>query len=393
MIGVLFLPQPARRPNVAIVPEWYPSVHRPVLGTFVRDQARSIAPHANVTVLYADPDLEPRRGRWSFEEERDGDVRVIRIALAKLRPRQLGTILRCRALERVVATAMAGEAAPDVFHAHVFSAGLPALAVARRRGVPVVVSEHSTALGTRALSRWDRFVARQVFGRADMACPVSDELGTRIATLAPAARIVQVPNGVDTSLFRPDGLFVGGPRSDPRLLAVGLLRPVKGMGELLAALPAVRHRYPDVHLDLVGDGPELASLRRQAAAAGLQDNVVFHGRLDKAEVADLMRRADLFVLPSLWENLPCVVIEALASGLPVVGTKVGGVPELVDEGGGLLVEPGDREALAEAIGAALDDLGRWDRAGLSRAARASYSLEATGSRWLDVYRRVIAGAR
>jgi glycosyltransferase involved in cell wall biosynthesis len=383
------LSSPTRRMNVAIVPEWYPSPIQPVSGTFVRDQARAVAPHADVTVVYRDPDLAPARGLWSIDEERDDGFGVLRIATRRLGPlTPLPRVLATRAALRRLSRA---GRAPDVLHAHVFPAAVAAL-LARRRGTPVVVTEHYSGVRRGTLSRWERFLARLAYTRAALTCPVSRDLGGAIAALAPGARIRQVPNSVDMALFAPPAGGRDADGSAPRLLVVAMLSPVKAVTNLLQALPAVAARWPGVSLDVVGDGPERGTLEREAAALGLDAAVAFHGRLAKPAVAERMRAADLLVLPSLTENLPCVVIEALATGLPVVATRVGGLPELVPPERGVLVEPGDVAGLAAGIAAALERPGGWDQDELSRDVRERYSLETTGREWLDVYRGLAAGS-
>jgi glycosyltransferase involved in cell wall biosynthesis len=113
--------------------------------------------------------------------------------------------------------------------------------------------------------------------------------------------------------------------------------------------------------------------------------VRFHGERPKQEVAELMRRADLFVLPSLFENLPCVLLEAMASGLPFVATRVGGVPDLLDGEYGVLTEPGDAAPLAAAIAGALDRLGRFDRGASVSLARERFGYDAFARIWTEIY--------
>lgn len=140
------------------------------------------------------------------------------------------------------------------------------------------------------------------------------------------------------------------PRRDDeiRLLFVGRLAPVKGLRVLLKALAALRVDLPQVHLVLVGDGPDRTNL--EAAAADLGDAVSFTGYLSQDQVAQAMQAADIFVLPSFAEGVPVVLMEAFASGTPVIATQVAGVGELVEDGvSGFLVPPGDMDTLADRI--------------------------------------------
>lgn len=132
------------------------------------------------------------------------------------------------------------------------------------------------------------------------------------------------------------------------LINVGRLEPEKGQTYLIAAVEKLVRRGCDLRLELVGGGRDMASLRRQAADAGIAERVKFHGPVASgAPVTALLKQADLFVLPSLSEGLGRALVEAMAVGLPSIGSCVGGVPELLDEE--TLAPPGDAEALAGVI--------------------------------------------
>lgn len=135
-----------------------------------------------------------------------------------------------------------------------------------------------------------------------------------------------------------------------RLIAVGRLSPEKGQAGLIEALGLLRERGVAVTLTLVGDGPEEAMLRAAVAAAGLGEVVTFAGRLDERATLAAIARADLLILSSFMEGLPVVLMEAMALGVPVVATRVAGIPELVRDGEtGLLFDPADWAGLADAI--------------------------------------------
>ena len=169
---------------------------------------------------------------------------------------------------------------------------------------------------------------------------------------------------------RPSGL---------RLLNVAALAEKKGHRFLIEAMAEL----PEATLEIVGDGELRADLEAQVRGLGLEDRVTFLGEQPKREVARLMREAGLFVLPSLAENLPVVLIEAMASGLPSVATRVGGVPEMLGDGDGELVQPGDAAALAAAVRTAA---GRsFDPQDMAARARARYSYAAVCARWSEIY--------
>jgi len=273
-----------------------------------------------------------------------------------------------------------GGFSPDVVHAHVYSAGLPALLLGRLSGASVVVTEHYTGFQRGLIRGADKLTAQLAFTGADLVAPVSAELAGHLRKVAPRARMRVMPNVVDTEMFTTSS---HESRDGPaRLLVVGALAEKKGHVHLLDALAELRNRR-EATLDLVGGGELREQLEAQTRRLGLTEAVRFHGEVPKERVAELMREAHLFVLPSLHENLPCVLIEAMASGLPSVGTTVGGVPELIDSQSGVLVAPADPTALAGAIEAALDR--DFDSAEMGRRARERYSYEAVARDWTAVY--------
>jgi len=167
----------------------------------------------------------------------------------------------------------------------------------------------------------------------------------------PDAMVSVVPNGVDLELFRPPNFR--SPDGEV-ILSIARFVPDKDQKTLVEAFAAIADRHPGAELRLVGDGPRLEPVRRHALALLPESRVAFlPGRLD---LLPLFHQSSLFVLSSLREGLPNVILEAMATGLPVVATRVGGIPEVVEEGRtGLLVPAGDVRAMASALDRLLSD--------------------------------------
>jgi glycosyltransferase involved in cell wall biosynthesis len=166
--------------------------------------------------------------------------------------------------------------------------------------------------------------------------------------------------GIRPDMYRPStGVSSAGVSSTGEgghMVFVGRLDPVKGVPLLLEAFAQIRARHPQARLTVAGDGRIRARLEARARALGVADVVDFPGYLDETQVAELLTRADLMVLPSFAEGLPVVLMEAMASGLPVIATQIAGVPELVVDGvSGLIVPPGDVTGLARAMDRLLGD--------------------------------------
>jgi glycosyltransferase involved in cell wall biosynthesis len=168
-------------------------------------------------------------------------------------------------------------------------------------------------------------------------------------------------------------------------LYVGRLAEEKGVLSLVAAMAILRRQRSDVKLYVVGDGSERPKAEQLVAENGLTDDVVFLGSRDHQQVASWIGASDLLCLPSLREGCPNVVLEALASGRPVVGTKVGGVPDLIDSRNGRLVPPHQPEALSAALNEVLNI--DWDSAAIRHSVEDRSWRRAAGA-----YERVFRSA-
>ena len=196
--------------------------------------------------------------------------------------------------------------------------------------------------------------------------------------------------GIDVERFAPAA--AAAPTGPVRLLTVAALQARKGHRDLLAALAALRADGAGTTLTLVGRGPEREALEAEVARLGLGDAVRFAGAVAHAEMHERYAQADVFVLPSHAEGVPIVLMEAMASGLPVIATRINGIPELVIDGEtGLLVDPGDPAALRAAIERLTADPAL--RAGLAAAGRAHVAAHYELGASARAVREVLATSR
>jgi glycosyltransferase involved in cell wall biosynthesis len=378
--------RPRRRRRVLILPLWYPWPDRPGLGSFCREQARAVSLLHDVVVVTWRRDAS-LTGPFVISQSFEDGLRTFRIQVRpRSRPR-LETLITVVAVLSVVARLILRGWRAHVVHAHEFQVGVPGIIPAIVSRVPLIMSEHWSALALGELPQEELDRARRRFRRAAVVSPVSHDLGERIKPLTGKTRLIPVSNPVDTGLFTP---ATRDDRSSLRLLAVGNLTAIKGHRILIDAMAPLVERYPTVSLDIVGDGDLRQDLEAQAQARGVRSHVRFHGRLSRDAVAQRMRTADVLVLPSLWETQGCVLLEAMSSGLPVVASRVGGTPESVDASNGQLVEPGSAAALVDGIARVVEGLDGYDAQAMHRRAEERYGYEAVAQMWTDVYEAAIA---
>jgi glycosyltransferase involved in cell wall biosynthesis len=386
--------------NVVFFTSWYPTSKFTYGGVFVREHAKAVreAGHRVVVLHLAGPSPRVGGALWAMEEEIDPvlseGIETHHVFHRRMGVRGVSYPLYLWSAAAAYRRLRSGGFRPDVIHAHVYGAGVPAALVARRSRIPFVLTEHFSGVALRSLGRVESRKARYAYNRASRILPVSRFLQEAIASYGIDRPFEVVPNVVDDSVFfPPDGTAPTGTRR--RLLFVGNLDPthVKGFPTLLRALLILRERRRDWRLDVVGDGPERMLYERSATELGLDEHLAFRGSLPKDAVAQAMRDADLLVLPSRLETFGAVVAEALVSGLPVVSTSVGGITELLDLGSGRIVPPDEPVALAAALHSTLEDLHTFDREAIATAARDLYSVGVVGERLSRIYSSVLAESR
>ena len=253
----------------------------------------------------------------------------------------------------------------DIVHAHLSYASRMSHMLAKLAGVPYTIETSHVREAWRKgfLKTWyavDRFIA--VFTDRFIAVSKANcDYLTGVKGIN-KTKVTVVPNGIDIKGFgaKKDNER-GGIRSElkiaedrPLITAVARLEPQKGLKYLLEAVPLVVERHSDALFLLVGDGALRAELEAQALRLGISENVIFAGF--RKDIAEILGESTIFVLPSLWEGLPLVAIEASSTATPVVATAVDGTPEVVMHNEtGLLVEPAKAEPLAFAITSLLND--------------------------------------
>lgn len=367
--------------NIAVLTSSYPRFRGDGTAPFVKSIAEQLASSGNNVEVLApyDPLCEPtaenivkeQRFRYIWPakfhimghaQSLDADVRLRPLTYILLPLFLLSAFFHLWRLT--------GRQRSEVIHVHwVVPNGPVAAWVARLRGIPFVISLHGSDIYVAGKNRLFAAVARWTFGQAAGVTACSNELRSRAIDLGAPQNIQLIAWGADPELFSPEhrsDRILGRGRetiADPiTIAALGRLVHKKGFDKLLAAVPEIVKCCPEAKIVIGGSGPLQTALHQQALDLGIEDHVAFAGRIPWNDVPGFLASADIFVLPSLHDRfgnvdgLPTVVPEAMASGLPIVASDIGGVNLLINHGqNGLLVPAGDVKALVEAIKPLLRD--------------------------------------
>lgn len=280
----------------------------------------------------------------------------------------------------------------DVLHAQTFASAPPGMLAKRLFGRPLVLTLHTSHFLRLAERPAWQPVLRRIIASADWLLAASTEIRDVALGLYAHARAEAVTNGVDTAMFvpGPGALPASGRR---RVIVPRRLFEKNGVEYFIRALPLVRTTL-DVEAVLVGDGPERGRLEALARELGVAEAVTFLGARPNTELPGLLASAEVAVFPSLMEATSVAALEAMSCGLPVAASRVGGLPEIVDDTVGTLFEPADPQDLAVKLVALLE---RDDLEALGAHARArviaSWSVERLARRHREIYETLLSEVR
>jgi glycosyltransferase involved in cell wall biosynthesis len=250
-------------------------------------------------------------------------------------------------LKRILA-----EERPEILHCFLFQANFMGRIAARCAGVPVNISSLRVEERERLSHVFFERISGFMVTAYTAVCENVREFGIQKMGI-PGDRIVTIANGITPELYQSGARDMirkefGINKDTPLIGTIGRLHHQKGMDILLKAAAEARERLPQMRVMIVGEGPEGKSLKGLARELGISDSVIFTGI--RRDIPDILAALDLFVLPSRWEGMPNVILEAMAAGRPVVAADTGGAQELVShEETGLLVPAEDVNSLSEAV--------------------------------------------
>ncbi len=366
LLPAQMLPHSRREVHVLTLTPFYPTANDDASGCFV---AEPLAALASIGVRNTVMAVEPIYRKRSQKNRSAPDAEWIRyLAL----PGRAGlSTAGAFVFARIVASvrALHRKRKIDVIHAHApLPCGHAAMLLSRELGIPYTVSVHgldafSTVQVSGRAGAWCRRISQRLYTGASRVVCISERVRDQVLEgTGGKCRTTVVYNGVDPSLFAP----AASDSDVPVIVSVGNLIPIKGHPVMLRAAASLAPEFPALRWEIIGDGSERHRLENLARELGIADRVHFLGRLSRQRVADALRRCTLFVLPSRYEGLGCVYLEAMAAGKAAIGCRGQGIAEVIQHGwNGFLVGPDNERELTLAIAMLLRDEPRRRNIGIS----------------------------
>lgn len=340
--------------NVLIVPSWYEARPGAQLGSFFREQALALK-RAGCNVIVADATFQSMRrlkGKKLFSIQKKDDEGLLTYSyyiptFGLMRTPKLAAKVYTKNLEKLFRTISGDGHEIDVIHAHSFyCAGVGAVRLGKKLDIPVIVTEHSGAIISRKLDAQKANLLKETVDKSERFICVGNGLKKAVIDYTQTIKnITVIPNMVDTIFTYKDDK-----RSEPfHFISIGNLIQSKRFDLTIKAFAQNFKGNHGVKLTIIGDGPLKENLKSLVREQGVEKQVFFTGRLDRNSVACELQKSNVFVLASDYETFGVVYIEAMACGVPVIGTRNGGADDIINESCGILVDTDDVDQLARAM--------------------------------------------
>jgi glycosyltransferase involved in cell wall biosynthesis len=379
--------------NILCISSWYPTRLKPTLGNFVFKHIECACIGNNVRAFHVcvDPQLKSGVERITTEQPFHSTVIYIPQNNIPILGKAINYLKIIRLYLSEYEKMMDEGFTPDLVHANVvYPIAMIAWLFKRKFGVNYVISEHWTGYHDYAhlkISLLQRFLIRFSANRAECILPVSEDLQKAMRNFGIKNKFEVIGNVVDTDLFVP--LPNREVSEEINLIHISHLNnDQKNISLLLKAFAEASHDRPNCRLHIIHDG-DLSAYDNKIDELGISDKISSYGPLETLEVAKTLQKADFFVLSSNYENLPCVLIESLSCGVPVVSTNVGGISEIINTENGILVKPNDLSVLVNALKQMMMTFDRYDKTKLHAMAEGNFSYPAIGEKLSSIYANAI----
>ncbi len=371
------------RYKILFISSWFPSKIEPTNGNFVQRHAEAVAKIHEVEILHAIGDSK-QKGIFHFDDQKINGIRTLIVYYKNTKNPLLNFTRRIQAYKKGFAKLQK----PDLVHANVLqNSMLFAVYLNRKFKIPFVVTEHWSGfldINQHKLSKSQWFIAKKIAENASYILPVSQYLENDLKKLGLKNKMQVIENVVDTNLFS-----LKNEQSEKFVfLHISNLIKLKNPQKIISAAIKLFKEFPDFELQIGGDG-DVETLNKQIQENKAESFIKTFPMITSKEVSEKMKNSDCFVLFSDYENFPCVLLESLSAGTPAIATKVGGIPEIINDRNGVLISTNEDE-LYEAMKKILLKQTEFDHPEkLHQYVEDHFSIKTIGEKFDKIYREVL----
>jgi len=377
---------PKKDLHVLFVPAWLPTSSQPYVGNFILEQANALHNHtsARIGLIYRQ-DLTFAQNRKLRREHLKPFEHIIVTKPYIPKASRFTIDIWCRQYFDAYRKYAKRYGPPDVIHAHSYIAGFAASYIAKKTGIPFVLTEHASTFISEDIRPSQISSVKRALNSASSIICLSNSL-KKVLEKFTDQHIEVIPELVDTKVFYPQDV-----RKNEifTIVDIGYLIPRKGYDILIDAFKIAHNLDNAIRLEIVGDGKLRDELEARVQNANLQEDITFHGGLPADEIAKLLCQSHLCISTSHVETFGITLIEAMACGIPVVATPSGGPQDIVTSETGLLTADWNPDVIAKAILNMKQRQGSYEMEGIAQYTEDNYGSEAVAGQIHDVYRNVL----
>lgn len=379
--------------KILFLSSWYPNSELPYNGNFVQQHARAVAKSANVAILHVQGREQGKPYEITIEHienvyevivyfEKNKNVNYV----SKLIKQKTALFKGYTLIENYF------NGKPDITHLNVIlPLGWYAYYLKIIKKIPYIITEHHSKylnISNQKFTFLEKIIIKKVVKKSSMVCPVSNNLKEAMLSKGFVGNYKIVPNVVNNSIFTLKEV-----KSDSKFTILhvsSLVDHIKNISGIIRVFKKLTVKFGDkVFLHIIGDGDK-DRIDNWVANYNLgSSHYKIEGPKNYQEIAKAMQNASVFVLFSNYENLPCVIAESLVCGTPVIATKVGGIPEMIDETNGLLIDAKDEDALLNKIEYFIENQHQYDNTLISKNAIEKYSYQKVSEQFLNIYKNIL----
>lgn len=369
--------------NILFISSWFPNKIEPTNGNFVQRHAEAVSQLHHVEILHAIGDKEQKE-KYVFDEQPINGIKTLIIYYKNTQNPLLNFLRRMNAYKKGFTKMQK----PDLVHANVlYNSMLFAVYLKLKFKIPFVVTEHWSGflkINQSKISKSKIFIAKKIGGFASYILPVSKYLLNDLKKTGFKNKMEVIGNVVDTNLFH----LKKSKNKKFTFLHISNLIKLKNPYKIITVANRLYKEFPDFELQIGGDG-DVETLNKLIKESNAENFIKTFPMITSQEVSNKMRSSNCFILFSDYENFPCVLLESLSTGTPVIATKVGGIPEVVNEKNGILISNSEEE-LYEAMKQVLLKKADFDEPEvLHQNVENFFSMKIIAQKFDEIYRKVL----
>lgn len=379
-----------KQKNILFISSWYPNTNDPTLGIFVKRHAIAASLYNNVCILFAKSDASISETQISTSEFNGIKEIIISYPAVQNRTPVYSTYLKAK---KLISNYNSGldilkkdNFIPDIVHCNVMDpVGIVALKWKKKKNIPYVVTEHWTGYtdldGRYKNSRKLQSYIPSIANNASWILPVSSDLENALVRKKLGKRHKVIRNVVDTDNFLCEEI-----NQNQFMVIADLENDQKNIKGILSAFKVFSSSNPTIQLTIAGGGNDEISIKKKISELELTSKVRLVGRIPAQKLSEELNKSFALILFSNYENLPCVIVESFACGIPVISTNVGGIQEIINETNGILIQPKQEQQLTEAMSTVLQK--KWNRKTIRQFAVENFSLDTIGKEFNEIYQQI-----